>query len=314
MFDSLLTFGFLKELRFLQFIRRPSLDYMKLRYITFGISAILVGIGIVASIQFARGKANMGVDFSGGSLLQYKATQAFTMEEVRNVFDKHKMEGLDLQEVENEHSLIVKIKKSEEKVGNLSEQIGSILSTELPDKQFNLESQSEIGSSVSSVLRNKAGMAILISLAGVIIYLALRFDIRFGVAAAIATLHDIFIILGLCWMLNMEMTLMIVTALLTLGGYSLNDTVIIFDRIRENMAKDKSHTLISQINDSINQVVGRTIATGLTVCMTLLALLLLGGSVIHDFAFVLFWGVIVGTFSSTFVASPALLLWPEKHE
>jgi SecD/SecF fusion protein len=314
MFDSLLTFGFLKELRFLQFIRRPSLDYMKLRYITFGISAILVGIGIVASIQFARGKANMGVDFSGGSLLQYKATQAFTMKEVRTAFDKHQLEGLDLQEVENEHSLIVKIKKSEETIGNLSEQIGSILSTDLPDKQFSLESQSEIGSSVSSVLRNKAGMAILISLAGVILYLAFRFDIRFGVAAAIATLHDIFIILGLCWMLNMEMTLMIVTALLTLGGYSLNDTVIIFDRIRENMAKDKSHTLISQINDSINQVVGRTIATGLTVCMTLLSLLLLGGSVIHDFAFVLFWGVVVGTFSSAFVASPALLLWPEKRE
>jgi SecD/SecF fusion protein len=313
-FDILLSFNLLKKLTFLQIIKKPNLDYMKLRHITYTISAVLVGIGIIASVQIARGKANMGVDFSGGTLLQYKATQNFTMDEVRQAFDKHKMEGLDLQEVENENSLIVKIKKSERIIGNLSEQIHSILATELTDKHFTLESQSEIGSSVSSVLRNKAAMAILISLVGVIIYLALRFDIRFGVAAAIATLHDVFIILGLCWMLNMEMTLMIVTAMLTLGGYSLADTVVIFDRIRENMAKDKSHTLISQINDSINQVVGRTIATGLTVCMTLLALLLFGGSVIHDFAFVLLFGVIIGTFSSSFVASPVLLLWPAKKE
>ncbi len=313
-FDILISFNLLKKLTFLQIIKKPNLDYMKLRHITYAISAVLVGIGIIASVQIARGKANMGVDFSGGTMLQYKADQTFTMDEVRQAFDKHKMEGLELQEVENERSLIVKVKKSEKIIGNLSEQIHSILVAELADKHFTLESKSEIGSSVSSVLRNKAAMAILISLAGVIIYLALRFDIRFGVAAAIATLHDVFIILGLCWMLNMEMTLMIVTAMLTLGGYSLADTVVIFDRIRENMAKDKSHTLISQINDSINQVVGRTIATGLTVCMTLLALLLFGGSVIHDFSFVLLFGVIIGTFSSAFVASPVLLLWPEKKK
>ncbi len=313
-FDILLAYNRVKKIQFRQILKRPNIDYMKLRYITYTISIILVGIGVVASIQFARGKANMGVDFSGGTLLQFKAGAAFTMDEVRQAFDRHKLEGLDLQEVENQNSLIVKVKKSEAVVGNLSEQIHSVLTTEFADKNFSLESRSEIGSSVSSVLRNKAGMAILLSLIGVIIYLAFRFDIRFGVAAAVATLHDIFIILGLCWLLDMEMTLMIVTALLTLGGYSLNDTVIIFDRIRENMAKDKSHTLITQINDSINQVVGRTIATGLTVCMTLLALFFLGGSVIHDFAFVLLWGVIIGTFSSAFVASPVLLLWPEKKD
>ncbi|MCX5870746.1 MAG: protein translocase subunit SecD [Deltaproteobacteria bacterium] len=313
-FDILISFNLLKKLTFLRFTRTPNLDYMKLRHITYAISAVLVGIGIIASVQIARGKANMGVDFSGGTLLQYKATQTFTMDEVRQAFNKHNIEGLDLQKVENENSLIVKVKKSERIIGNLSDQINSILTTEFTDKHFTLESKSEIGSSVSSVLRNKAAMAILISLAGVVIYLALRFDIRFGVAAAVATLHDVFIILGLCWMLNMEMTLMIVTAMLTLGGYSLADTVVIFDRIRENMAKDKTHTLISQINDSINQVVGRTIATGLTVCMTLLALLLFGGSVIHDFSFVLLFGVIIGTFSSAFVASPVLLLWPEKKE
>ena len=314
MFDVLHSFNLLKKLSFLRFTRKPNLDYMKLRHITYAISAVLVGIGLIASIQIARGKANMGVDFSGGTLLQYKASQPFTMNEVRQAFNRHQMEGLDLQEVENDHSLIVKVKKSEEVIGNLSEQISSILTTELSDKHFTLESQSEIGSSVSAVLRDKAGMAIFLSLIGVIIYLAFRFDIRFGVAAAIATLHDVFIIIGLCWLMDIEITLLIVTALLTLGGYSLNDSVVIFDRIRENMAKDRDHTLISQINNSINQVVGRTIVTGLTTCMTLLSLFFLGGSVIHDFAFVLFFGIVVGTFSSVFVASPMLLLWPEREK
>ncbi|MBW6519758.1 MAG: protein translocase subunit SecD [Desulfoarculaceae bacterium] len=314
LFDALHSFKLLKNLTFLRFTRKPNLDYMKLRHITYAISAVLVGIGLIASVQIARGKANMGVDFSGGTLLQYQASQAFTMNEVRQAFNKHEIDGLDLQEVENEHRLIVKVKKSEEVIGDFSEQITRILSEEVTDKQFTLESQSEIGSSVSAVLRNKAGMAILISMVGVVLYLALRFDIRFGVAAAIATFHDILIILGLCWLLDIEMTLLIVTALLTLGGYSLNDSVVVFDRIRENMAKDRSHSLLSQINNSINQVVGRTIITGVTTCMTLLSLIFLGGSVIHDFAFVLFWGIVVGTFSSIFVASPVLLLWPEKQE
>jgi SecD/SecF fusion protein len=314
LFDVLHSFKLLKKLSFLRFTKKPNLDYMKLRHITYAISAILLGIGLIASVQIARGKANMGVDFAGGTLLQYKASQAFTMNEVRQAFNKHQIEGLDLQEVENDHSLIVKIKKSEEVIGNLSAQISSALTSELAAKNFTLESQSEIGSSVSAVLRDKAAMAILISLVGVVIYLAMRFDIRFGVAAAMATMHDILIIIGLCWLLDIEMTLLIVTALLTLGGYSLNDSVVVFDRIRENMAKDRHHSMISQINNSVNQVVGRTIITGVTTCLTLLTLLFLGGSVIHDIAFVLFWGIVVGTFSSVFVASPLLLLWPEKQE
>lgn len=314
MFDILQRYHLLKRLRFLRLIKKPSLDYMKLRHVAFAISALLVAVGLVASIQIVRGKANMGVDFSGGTLLQFKASEPFTMKEVRDAFDRQQLEGLDLQEVENENSLIVKVKRSEEKISGLSEQITTILTSELADKQFTLQSQSEIGSSVSSTLRDKAAMAILISLVGVIIYLALRFDIRFGVAASIATLHDILIMLALCWLLDIEITLLIVTALLTLGGYSLNDSVVVFDRIRENMAKDREKSLINQINDSVNQVLVRTIVTGLTTCMTLLALLFLGGSVIHDFAFVLFWGIVVGTYSSVFVASPLLLLWPEKKE
>ncbi len=312
MFDTLYSFRVMKKLNFMQFVKKPNLDFMRLRNIAFGISGVLVAIGLIASLQVARGKANMGVDFSGGSLLQYKASSDFTMDEVRNAFAKNDMKDINLQEVEGEHRLIVKIKKAEHVVTDLSLQISSLLTTELPDKQFSLESQSEIGSSVSAVLRNKAIQAIFISLLGVILYLAMRFDIRFGLAAAIATFHDVVVVLGICWLLNMEITLLLVTALLTLAGYSLNDSVVVFDRIRENMQKSEEHSLLQQINRSINEVMSRTFVTSLTTAMVLLSLFFLGGSVIHDFSLALLLGVMVGTYSSIFIASPILSLWPAK--
>ncbi len=309
MFDSLTSLRKMPKLSFMQFTKTPNLNYMKIKKITFGISGVFASLGVIALILIVLGKANMGVDFSGGSLLQYKASQDFTMEEVRRTFDRNNMDGINLQEVENEHRLIVKIKKSEEEVANLGKTVSEILSRELSDKGFELESQSEIGSSVSAILRNKAIQAIIISLVGVIIYLAIRFDLSFGFAAAIATFHDVLVVLGLCWLLNVEITLLIVTALLTLAGYSLNDSVVVFDRIRENLRKSETKSLSDVINISVNQVISRTIVTSLTSAMVLLALFLFGGSVIHDFSFALLAGVIIGTYSSIFIASPILTLW-----
>lgn len=308
-FDTINSLKPMKKLNFLLITRRPNLDYLKIRKITYSLSILMVCIGLFSFIQIARGYGNLGVDFSGGSLLQYKADQAFTMAEVRTAFSKGEMENINLQEVENEQRLIIKIKKSEAVVANLSDKVGSILQNELPDKNFSIESQSEIGSSVSSVLRNKAIQAIFISLAGVIIYLAFRFDIRFGLAAAAATFHDVLVVLGICFLLDIEITLLIVTALLTLAGYSLNDSVVVFDRIRENIVNPESKSFYQAINDSINQVLSRTIVTSLTTIIVLTALYVYGGSVIHDFAFALLAGVLIGTYSSIFIASPLLTFW-----
>jgi len=312
-FDTINAVKPMKSLNFLRITRKPNLDYMSIRKITYTISGILVIFGFIAFIEIVRGDANMGVDFSGGSLLQYQADKNFTMGEVRRAFSKNGMEDINLQEVENEHRLIVKVKKSEAVVANLADKVGSILSSELPEKKFSLESQSEIGSSVSSVLRNKAIEAILISLAGVIVYLAFRFDIRFGLAGAAATFHDVMVVLGICWIMDVEITLLIVTALLTLAGYSLNDSVIVFDRIRENLHKSGEGSLIRVINDSINQTLSRTIVTSGTTIIVLIALFFAGGAVIHDFAFALLVGIIVGTYSSIFIASPILTLWKNKN-
>ncbi|HKJ65945.1 MAG TPA: protein translocase subunit SecD [Desulfopila sp.] len=312
-FDTLTSVKKIKSLAFMEMVKKPSLDFMRIKNITFALSAVLVTIGLIAFIQITRGSANLGVDFTGGSLLQYKAQQQFSMNEVRKAFNENDMGNVDLQEVENENRLIVKVKKSEEVVANLGEKVGAIFDAELADKEFILESQSEIGSSVSEVLRDKALLAITISLIGVIIYLALRFDLRFGLAAAVATFHDVLVVLGICWLLNVEITLLIITALLTLAGYSLNDSVVVFDRIRENLFKSESKSLHAIINTSVNQVISRTVVTSITSAMVLLALFLLGGSVIHDFSFALLCGVLIGTYSSIFIASPLLTLWKPRE-
>ena len=307
-YDSLYSTRMLKRLTFMRFIHKPSFNFMKARKIAFAISGALVIVGAIAFVQILRGQANLGVDFSGGSLLQYHASQPFALENVRSALNENGYPDIELQEVTGENRLIVKLKKSEQIVGHLGDHITTILGQELTDHDFLLESQSEIGSSISAVLRNKAIQAIAISLMGVLIYLALRFDFSFGLAAATATFHDVLVVLGICWAMNMEISLLVVTALLTLAGYSLNDSVVVFDRIRENMNKEEGGQFYQIINNSINQVLGRSIVTSLTTALVLLSLFVLGGSSIHDFALTLLIGVLVGTYSSIFIASPLLSL------
>lgn len=312
-YDVLYRKKLLKPIVFRQFFRKPMFDYIKLRNISFTISTVLVIIGMIAFVQIWRGEANMGVDFAGGSLLQYKAEQPFELKDVRQVFNKTELAGATLQSVGKENRLIVRLKQ-EDVVGQLGVKVTAILNEHMPGKQFVMESESEIGSSVSAVLRNKAVQAVFIALLGVVGYLALRFDLRFGLAAATATFHDVLVVLGLSYLLGIEITLLVVTALLTLAGYSLNDSVVVFDRIRENIKKMKGSPFNTIINSSVNDVLGRTVVTTLTTAMVLCALFFLGGSVIHDFALVLLMGLIVGTYSSIFVASPLLYVWHKKAE
>ncbi len=165
---------------------------------------------------------------------------------------------------------------------------------------------------IGQALQRDALVAITVSLLAIIVYIALRFEFRFGVAAAIATLHDVLAVLGIFWALHWEINLLIVTALLTLAGYSLTDTVVVFDRIRENLKRQPGDPLPTLVNNSINEVLSRTIITSLTVVLVLVPLVLFGGDVLHDFSIALLMGVIVGTYSSVFVASPILVVWSAK--
>ena len=310
-YDILNSKRLLKNLSFMLFIKNPRLNYMAVKKFTFTVSAIFSILGCIAFVQIVRGKANLGVDFSGGTMLQYLSEKPFELGEVRQAMGKTHIEGIELQKVEGENRLIVRVKKTEQVVGALTDAITAQLNTELPGRQFKVENQAAIGASVSSSLRSKAVLSIIISFLGVMVYLGLRFDRRFGVAATIATFHDVLAVLGVCWVMNIEITLLIVTALLTLAGYSLNDTVIIFDRIRENLHRSNDPDSITDtiINQSTNEVLSRSVITSLTVFLVLVALYLMGGAVIHDFSFALLIGVLFGTYSSVFVASPLLTFW-----
>jgi len=172
-----------------------------------------------------------------------------------------------------------------------------------------VDSTTEIGPKVGKSLRDDALVAILFSAIGMIVYIAWRFEFSFGVAAAIATFHDVFAVLGIFYILGKEVNLLLITALLTLAGYSLSDTVVIYDRIRENLRLRPRDPLDQVMNSSINEVLSRTLVTGVTVLLVLLALFFFGGEVLHDFSLALLIGLIIGTYSSIFVASPIVYEW-----
>lgn len=308
-YDYMIAKRLLTKLNFVSFLKRPNIDFIGLRKYAFSISGVLVIIGLFAFVQLYRGKANLGVDFSGGTMMQFKAKESFDVNAVRQALVRNNLEGLELQEVTNDNILLVRAKKSEKYVSSLTDDIAGALSRELPSKGFTLEGRTEIGSSVSKLLREKALIAIVVSLAGIIAYLAIRFDIKFGVAAAVATFHDVLVVLGAFYIMDKEITLLIVTALLTLAGYSLTDTVVVFDRIRENLGTKPKLSLGELMNLSINEVLSRTVITTVTVFLVLVALLVFGGIVIRDFALALLIGIIVGTYSSVFVASPIVYAW-----
>jgi len=312
MFHAINHFRPIRAIKYLQILKRQTLDYMRVKNIMFAISAVMTIIGVIALIQIGRGHANLGVDFAGGSLFQFKAEKAFSLEEVRKALTAGGFTDVDLQGVENDSRLIVKLKKEEHVIGDAAAGVTTLLNKSLPSNHFIMENQEEIGASVSGTLRNQAYLAIFLSLVGIVAYLAIRFDIRFGVAAMLSTLHDVFSVIAICWLLNMEMNLLLVTAILTLAGYSLNDTVVIFDRVRENTGKHADMALGSIINISINEVLNRTVITSLATMMTLLSLWLFGGPVLHNFSAVLLLGILIGTYSSIFVASPLLTLMPAR--
>jgi preprotein translocase SecF subunit len=166
---------------------------------------------------------------------------------------------------------------------------------------------------VGKTLQSQARLAVLIALAGILLYIWIRFDFRFGVAATVTTFHDVLVVLGLMFILQREITLLIVTALLTLAGYSLTDTVVVYDRIRENLRLfRKKGGYATTINASINEVLSRTIITSLTTFAVVFTLFLVGGEVVHDFALALMLGIIIGSYSSVFVASPIIVEWERK--
>lgn len=290
------------------------IDFMGKRKITFAISIILVIIGVVAAIAIPLGKANLSTDFEGGIALQFKFEKPLEMEKVRGVLESGGFRDADLQQFAEPTKLLVKLSRTDGDLRAVSESIGGVFEAGMPENPYIVESTSEIGPTVGKKLQKDALWAIVISLIGILIYVAWRFEFRFGVAAVIATFHDVLAVLGIFYLLDKEISLLVVTGLLTLAGYSLTDTVVVFDRIRENLHKRGKEGMEGLLNRSVNEVLRRSIVTSLTTFLASLSLFILGGEVIHDFALTLVLGIIVGSYSSVFIASPILLFWKDHKK
>ena len=290
----------------MELIGKTNIDFIGMRKISFIVSGIIALIGIIGIIQIARGAANMGIDFSGGTAMQLKFSQAVTTQAAREALARDGVKEVDLQEVKDGNKLLIKMRKS---TGKEADRVQEILKKEFPANPFTVESSTEIGPSIGEKLKKDTLVAVAISMLGIILYIAWRFDFKFGVAAVVATMHDVLAIIAVFFVLNKEVNLLLITAVLTIAGYSLTDTVVVFDRIRENLHKSLKDPLALVFNRSINEVLSRTIISSFTAFMAACSLFAFGGEVIHDFAFALVVGVMVGTYSSIFVASPIVALW-----
>jgi len=299
-----------KGARMLEILGKTNIDFMGKRKFSFLFSGIMVVLGLIALVQIARGAANLGIDFAGGTAVQLKFEQPIRIDEARKALETSGLVDAELQEFGQDNKLLIRVKASTTIEEKIAERVVGIFGKEFPTNKFVVDSTTEIGPAIGKKLQEDALVAIVVSFAGIILYIAARFELRFGVAAALATFHDVLAVIGAFYILDKEITLLIVTALLTLAGYSLTDTVVVFDRIRENLKLRRRESEEATINSAINQVLSRTIVTSMTVVIVLIPLTLAGGEVLHDFSLALLWGVIFGTYSSVFVASPLLLLWP----
>ncbi len=294
----------------LEILGKTNIDFMGKRHIAFVFSGIMVLLGLLAAVQISRGAANLGIDFAGGTAVQLKFDQPIHIDVARKALESHGLAHAELQEFAEENKILIRVKAATTIEEKVAERVISVFSKEIPNNRFVVDSTTEIGPTIGKKLQQDALIAVLISFVGIVLYIAARFELRFGVAAAIATFHDVLAVLGAFYVLDKEITLLVVTALLTLAGYSLTDTVVVFDRIRENLRLRRRDDIATVINNGINQVLSRTIVTSLTVVLVLIPLTLAGGEVLHDFSLALLWGVIFGTYSSVFVASPLLVIWP----
>ncbi len=296
----------------MELIGKTNIDFMGMKKFSFIVSAIIAIVGLIGMVQMGRGAANMGIDFSGGTEVQLKFTQSVGMDKAREALAKNNLKDATLQDIKEGNKLMVKIGKTTLATGKVAETIEEVFRKEFPGNAFVVESSTEIGPSVGDKLRKDTLTAILISMVGIIIYIAWRFDFKFGVGAIVATMHDVLAMFAVFYVMNKEINLLFITAVLTIAGYSLTDTVVVFDRIRENLHKSLKEPMEVIFNRSINEVLSRTIVTALTTFLAACALFLFGGEVIHDFALALLVGIIVGVYSSVFVASPIVSLWEEK--
>ncbi len=286
-----------------------NIDLVGKMKIAFAASLFAIIVSIASLIL--HGGPNLGIDFAGGTMVQIKFSQETSADRIR---DSLRAIGLGNSVIQrfgyhDNNEFLVKTEKSSSAIEGLSNKIEEALEASYSKGDFEIRRVEIVGPKVGKDLRGKGMLAMLYAVIGILIYVTWRFELRYAVGAVMALIHDVLITVGIFSLLDKEFTLPIIAALLTIIGYSLNDTIVVYDRIRENIKGIKKQSLKETINASINQVLSRTVLTSATTLIVVIALFFLGGAVIHDFAFALLIGILVGTYSSIFIASPIVLVW-----
>ena len=289
-----------------QFVRNPQIDFIGKRKITYFISLCLIIVGI-ASLSL-RGRENLGIDFSGGTLAEFRFEKPVSVDQIRQVLKEIDLGDSTIQEYSDKRDILIRTS------ADASDKIINKFKTDFSQNKFDILRIEKVGPAVGKDLTTKAIRALFFALIGICIYVSLRFEFRFAIAAIVALLHDVIISAGVLSLSGREFSVPVIAALLTVVGYSINDTIVVFDRIREDTRLLRKANYQEIINLSINQTLSRTLLTSLTTLLVVLSLFFLGGAVINDFAFVLLVGIIVGTYSSIFVASPLLVDWQIKRK
>ncbi len=288
-----------------------ALNFLKQKNIAFALSAILI---LGSFFLLATRGLNFGIDFTGGIVIEVQAEQPIVLADIRGALQNSVEGEVALQHFGNEQDILIRVQGSEkEDQGAIIENIKAILANTIPG-ELDYRKVDFVGPQVGSELIQAGALSLGLAFLAMMLYIWLRFEWQFGVGAIIALVHDIILTLGFFSLMHIEFNLTSIAALLTIIGYSINDSVVIYDRVRENLRKFKKMPLEELLNRSINNTLSRTILTAGTTILALLALVILGGSVIKGFSLAVLFGVIIGTYSSIYIAAPALIFMSLRKE
>ena len=295
----------------MQFLGETHIDFIKLRWKAITVSAIIILAGIVSMI--IKGGPKYGVDFLGGTVIQMQFPQTPDIGAVRQILANAGFADAEIKSFDASSEILLRVQKQAEGA-SVSETIMKALRDAFPQNQPQERMVESVGPKIGKELRSAAIWATIISLMLILIYVSFRFEFIFAVGAVVALFHDVMVTLSFFSLLSMEVNLTVVAAFLTIVGFSLNDTIVVMDRIRENRRIHRDGGIEKIINLSVNQTLGRTIITSLTVFIVVLILLFFGGDVIYNFSFAMTVGVISGVYSTVYIAAPIVVEWYKKAE
>ncbi|KAA3619345.1 MAG: protein translocase subunit SecF [Calditrichaeota bacterium] len=290
----------------MQFIKKTNIDFLAKRKIALIISGFLILAGFVTMI--AKGGPDYSIDFLGGTEIHVRFNSEIKINKIRDALNQVGYGTAEIKNFGNERDVLIRVEKQQES-SEVSDAILSTLTTEFPQNTPTLLSVDAVGPKIGSELRTQSILAVFFALLLILIYVWLRFEFVFGIGAIVALFHDVLFTLGVFSVLGLEISLSVLAAFFTIVGYSLNDTIVVFDRIRENLKSRRRDDFFTVINVSINQSLSRTVITSLTTFVVVLVLYTNGGEVLHNFSFALLVGVVVGTYSSVFIATPVVAEW-----